>query len=132
VAADPFLTAHFLQIWFEPEERDLPPRYEDKKLLSAEANTWRLVLSGNGRDESIAIRRHVELLSATLEGGHKLSLENSPDLPKQWVLMLSGSLDVAGEGLVAGDSLALTEPGEVAFENKGSTPSNFMVFSLPV
>jgi redox-sensitive bicupin YhaK (pirin superfamily) len=62
-------SVHLMQIWIEPSEIGLKPRYADQRLASAELNTWNLLLSSDGRAGSMAIRQDAELRSATLAAG---------------------------------------------------------------
>ena len=123
--------AHFLQIWIEPTEKGLSPRYEDRKLLASQPNEWRLVLSEDGRNHSMAIRNPSELRSVVLEPGASIELETEEPLNGQWIFILSGSIETAGETLQPGDSLGI-ESTSLTISNPSEDPAEVLVFSVPL
>jgi len=122
---------HFLQIWIEPTENSLPPRYEDRKLADAEPNQWRLILSGDGRDGSIAIRNPSELRSVALDAGHSIFSKSSNELEGQWLFVLSGKVSANGATLQKGDSLAIEE-ADLKIQNTGTEKAEILHFSVPL
>ena len=122
---------HLLQIWIEPSQKGLPPDYEDRRLLSQVRDSWRLVLSDDGRDHSMKIRQEVELRSAVLQPGAQLDLQVSAKLPAQWIFVISGSVQVGGETLHLGDSLGTVPNADLHFKAGGEGEAEVLVFSLP-
>lgn len=120
-----------LQIWIEPTEKGLPPRYEDQKLLAAQPNQWRLVLSPDGREQSMAIRNPSELRSAILDSGVAISLDSGSTLNGQWLFVLNGEVTVEGESLRPGDSLAVAS-STLEITNSGSASAEVLLFSVPL
>ncbi|MEM0965472.1 MAG: pirin family protein [Verrucomicrobiota bacterium] len=123
---------HFLQIWIEPEEKGLPPHYEDRKLLPSAPNQWSLVLSKDGRADSIAIRNDIELRSAVLEDAATLTHEGSQSYQKQWLFVIRGSVSVSSTNLDSGDSLAISGESSVEVTHRGSEKAEILLFSLPM
>ena len=66
---------HFLQIWVQPERQRLQPGYE-QRAFPAEDRSGRLTLlaSRDGRDGSVTLHQDIDLYSAALESGHRVSL----------------------------------------------------------
>src|SRR5215472_17940762 len=68
---------HFLQIWIQPDERGVKPRYAEKSFANAKPGTLHLVTSKSGRDSSIPIHQDADLWLAKLDEGnsvvHKLA-----------------------------------------------------------
>ena len=60
---------HFMQIWIEPNAKGLEPRYADQPIIGEVDNEWKLILSPDGRGDSMAIRQDVELRSVQLNEG---------------------------------------------------------------
>ena len=52
---------HFLQIWIEPNQRGLPPGYEQKRFDDRKRNTLRLIASRDGRDGSVTVHQDASL-----------------------------------------------------------------------
>ena len=66
---------HFLQIWVQPARQRLQPGYE-QRAFPAKDRTGRLTLlaSQDGRDGSVTIHQDVNLYSAALETGNRVTL----------------------------------------------------------
>lgn len=100
---------HFLQIWIEPEERALPPSYEQKNFPEAEKrNALRLVASRDGRDGSVRVHQDVDLHASLLDPGATVRFERGPDR-HVWLQVARGRARVNDKELVAGDGLATSD-----------------------
>ncbi|MGH7858942.1 MAG: pirin family protein [Candidatus Binatia bacterium] len=102
---------HLLQIWILPEEKGLPPSYEQRAFPESErTDELRLVASGDGRDGSVRIRQDVDLYACLLSSG--VTLEH-PLLAGRhaWLQVTRGSVSVNGEVLSAGDGAAISDEG---------------------
>ncbi len=120
---------HLLQIWILPEVNRLTPSYE-QKLFSAEEKQGklRLVASRGGDDGSVHINQDVKLYASILKEGETVTTELS-DGRHAWIQLISGSLDVNGTTLDAGDGAAISEETALnirAYENN----SEFLLFDL--
>jgi quercetin 2,3-dioxygenase len=100
---------HLLQIWILPEKQDLTPGYEQKKFPPEEKQgKLRLVASYGGRDGSVHINQDVNLYASILRSGEEVSLDLDEGR-HAWVQLISGTLDVCGETLHAGDGAAISD-----------------------
>ncbi|MCB9791316.1 MAG: pirin family protein [Alphaproteobacteria bacterium] len=97
---------HFLQIWILPREGGGEARYEEKH-FALDQRGLVLLVSGDGRDGSLRIGQDAELWRALLQEGEALTF--TPRRGRQWVQVVSGTLEVSGALLQAGDGLAITE-----------------------
>jgi len=73
-------SAHLLQIWIRPRERDLEPSYE-QKVFDANANgapATQLVASPDGRDGSLTIQQDVSLYRVRLNAGQEWTTDALP------------------------------------------------------
>ena len=120
---------HLLQIWILPEKRNLLPGYEQKIFAPEDKQgTLKLIASRGGDDGSIHINQDVRLFASVLKGGEKVrhGLEEGRHA---WLQLISGSLDVNGQRLEAGDGAAISE--EKVLEIKAlSDNSEFLLFDL--
>ncbi|MFG6667739.1 pirin family protein [Halomonas sp. HNIBRBA4712] len=95
---------HFLQIWIEPAATGITPSYEQKAFSSeARTNQWRLIVSPDGREDSVSLHQDVNLYTGLFEG----EVPTPPPHRHAWLQLVSGELTVNGEQLTTGDAAAL-------------------------
>ena len=109
----PDTTVHFLQIWILPQTLDLAPGYEQKTFMEEEkSNQLRLIISRDGRDDSLTIHQDVDLYASLLTADCMLS-HPFGNGRKGWLQVVLGDADVNEMHLVAGDGLALQDCDQV-------------------
>src|SRR5215468_767085 len=121
---------HFLQIWIVPDREGIAPRYDQKTFPDAEKRgRLRLVGSPDGRDGSIVIHQHVELLAGILDADERAehSFRNGR---KAWVQVARGSVEVNGHRLEAGDGAAVRNESALTVAAKAGG-SEILLFDLP-
>lgn len=118
---------HFLQIWIEPEARDVEPGYMERSFANTGLGDLHLIASRSGRHGSIPIHQDVDLHVARLASGASLVhlLANGR---AAWVQVISGSLEVNGRLLSAGDGAALTDEPRV--DIAAADNAHFLLFDL--
>ena len=105
---------HFFQIWLFPEQRGLPPGYEEKHFDDeAKRGRLKLVASQDGREGSVVVHQRADLYSALLAAGDDVT-HATERTAKGWVQVASGAVTVNGERLDAGDGAALAYEESVA------------------
>jgi redox-sensitive bicupin YhaK (pirin superfamily) len=116
-----------LQIWIQPDEQGVKPRYAEKSLKEAANGSFNLVTSKTGRDGSIAIHQDADLWLAKLDDGktvtHKLGAGRHA-----WVHVAEGQVTVNGKTLEGGDAAAIT--GESLVELGGVKRAQVLLFDL--
>ena len=119
---------HFLQIWIVPEARNIAPGYE-QKAFSAEdkRGRLRLVASRDGREGSITVHQDVSLYAGLFDDGERGSFDVKPGRAV-WVHVASGTVELAGTLLVAGDAAAIDDAG--TYELAGKEHGEVLVFDL--
>ncbi|WP_269525012.1 pirin family protein [Coraliomargarita parva] len=123
---------HFLQIWIEPWEQGVVPRYAEQAILGTSSNVWKLLLSPDGREGSMAIRQDAELRSLRLESGASIEYHSTRTGRGLWLFVLSGDVQVADMTLHSGDSLAVQDTGGLALDARGALPVEVLLFDLPL
>ena len=123
---------HLMQIWIEPQQRGLAPRYADQPLVGVAPNSWSLILSPDGRDGSISIRQDAELRTVQLDAGASIDYRPADVDRGLWLFVLEGAVQVDGATLAAADSLALTGVDALQLENAASDGSKLLLFDLPL
>lgn len=120
---------HLLQIWILPEKADLTPSYEQKYFApETKQGKLKLIASGGGDDDSIHINQDVNLYASVLKNGDEVSLDLAPNR-HAWIQLISGSLDVNGETLNAGDGAAISEVQGLALKAT-SDNTEFLLFDM--
>ena len=127
--SSPTEKTHLLQIWILPEKDRLEPSYEQKFFPPEEKHgKLKLVASRGGDDGSVHINQDVKLYASVLKNGEEVLL-NLAEKRYAWIQLISGSLDVNGEIINAGDGAAISEETELkirALEDK----SEFLIFDM--
>ncbi len=119
--------AHFLQIWIQPDETGVKPRYAEKSLAGAETGKLHLITSKTGRENSIAIHQDADLWLGRLEAGQKLTQQLAGQR-HGWLQVAEGEIELNGERLVGGDAAALD--GESKLLLSAHKPSQVLLFDL--
>lgn len=119
---------HFLQIWIEPAQKDIPPSYEQKSFSREDKRgKLRLVGSQDGRDGSVKIHQDVDLYSTILHSGEAVTHQILSGRAV-WVQVVTGSVEANGQVLVAGDGLALTQTTNLKLSAKSTAEA--LIFDL--
>jgi len=116
-----------LQIWIQPDEKGVQPRYAEKNVANAPAGKLNLVASKSGRDGSIAIHQDVNLSFAKLDDGQQVEY---PLAAKRhvWVHVAEGEVSVNGTKLTGGDAIGVSE--ENVLKIAATKPSQVLLFDL--
>ena len=100
---------HFLQIWIQPEQRGIPPSYEQKNFsLEEKQGKFKLVASPDGRDGSVTIHQDTNLYVAVFNKGDRVTY-NTDNNRSLWIQLARGSAEINGQTLQAGDGAAITQ-----------------------
>ena len=127
--SSPTERTHILQIWILPEKRNLQPSYEQTYFAPEEKQgQLKLVASRGGDDGSVHINQDVRLYSSILSTDETVSLDLAEDR-HAWIQLVSGSLDVNGERLEAGDGAAISNVTSLSLRAI-SDRTEFLLFDL--
>jgi redox-sensitive bicupin YhaK (pirin superfamily) len=119
---------HFLQIWIQPRERGLAPRYTEwhpKPDTDGDAKV--LVISPDGRDYSAMIHQDAEVYRLRLKPGAAVTQELRAGRGL-WLQVMRGRLTLDGSSLEAGDGASSEEPG--TFEIRAGDTAEALLFDL--
>ncbi len=116
-----------LQIWIQPDQQGVKPRYEEKAFASAPTGKLHLAASKSGRDGSIAIHQDADLWLAKLDAGQRVTHAVAAGR-SVWVHTASGEIALNGKTLAAGDAAAVS--GETNLELTGKNASQVLIFDL--
>jgi redox-sensitive bicupin YhaK (pirin superfamily) len=118
---------HLLQIWIQPDEKGVKPRYAEKSLRDAETGKLHLITSKTGRDGSIAIHQDADLWLAKMEAGQKISQPLAQGR-HAWLHVAEGEIVLNGKTLSGGDAAAIDR--EAKLELSANKPSQVLLFDL--
>lgn len=119
---------HLLQIWILPDRKGLAPSYAERHFpLEQRRNTLRVLVSPDGRDDSLRIHTDASILAAILEPGHAVTHELAFDR-HAWVQVARGQIQVNGHPLAGGDAAAVSEESNV--EILADSPAEIILFDL--
>ncbi len=119
--------AHFLQIWIQPDEKGVKPRYAEKSLTQADTGMLNLITSKDGRSGSIAIHQDADLWLGRFEAGQKLTQALAAGR-HSWLHVAEGEITLNGATLAGGDAAALE--GENKLLLVANKPSQVLLFDL--
>ena len=119
---------HFYQIWILPKSEGIRPGYEQKLFAPEEkSGRLRLVASGDGREGSLKIHQDVSVFNAVLKDGEEVEHRLASGR-HAWLQVVSGSVELNGERLGAGDGAAVSDEGALRILAGGD--SEVILFDL--
>jgi len=124
----PNATTHFLQIWIEPNVRNIAPSYEQKTFSTAEkTGRLRLVASSDGAQGSVTIHADAALYAGLLDADQRAQVAIAPGR-KAYVHLVRGALKVNGQALKTGDAAVMAD--ETQIELSDAQGAEVLVFDL--
>ena len=119
---------HLLQIWIEPDTKNLEPGYEQKAFDPAEMRGhFRVVASNDGHDGSVTIHQNAAIYAAKLAPGEQTTMPLQTER-RAWLHVASGRVQIKGYTLEAGDSVALVQESELTLD--GLEAAEVLLFEL--
>jgi redox-sensitive bicupin YhaK (pirin superfamily) len=119
---------HFLQIWLMPDQRGIPPSYEEKKFEAADkAGRLRLIAARDAREGAVAINQDVDLYSGLFTAGEGTRFELRPGR-HAWIQVAQGGVTLNGETLQQGDGAAVSDESQI--DLKATEASEVLLFDL--
>jgi redox-sensitive bicupin YhaK (pirin superfamily) len=121
----------FIQMWFLPAQRGLPPSVEQRQVDKAERTNELLPLVSNDDLGSLPIASDAKVYSCFLEQGKAVTYSFPPDHGGYLYVIEGGDLGVAGETLHALDAAMLRPEGKLTLQAEGDTELLLVVVPLP-
>ena len=120
---------HFLQIWITPKKEGIKPGYEEKKYsIEEKRNQLRLIVSPDGKDNSLQINQDASIYASVLDEGKDVTF-NLGKGRHSWVQVARGAIELNGTTLSEGDGAAISD--ELKLQLKAKKASEVLVFDLP-
>jgi redox-sensitive bicupin YhaK (pirin superfamily) len=125
----PSLPTHFLQIWIQPNLRNIEPSYEERRFSEAEKRgQLRLIVSPDRADGSLLIHQDARVYAGLFDGGEAATLKVTPGR-RIYVHLARGQVVANRQLLESGDALQITD--EVQLEIGQGHNAEVLVFDLP-
>ncbi|MBD1932812.1 MULTISPECIES: pirin family protein [Cyanophyceae] len=119
---------HFLQIWILPNKKGVKPTYEQKTYSDEEKRAnLRLILSGDGRSNSVTIHQDVDTYTTLLDTGEQVIHQLQPNR-HAWVQVARGSVMLNDNLLEAGDGAAVSN--EESLKLVGKEMAEVLLFDM--
>lgn len=119
------------QIWIKPREKGGKPLYAQRDFRDVtKSNQWVILVSPDGRENSIAIKQEAFIATTELDEGQTIFLAPSSSNRGKLLLVVEGSVEIEGSVLNKRDELQITE--ERAYTIKALKPSWVLVFDVPM
>ena len=121
-------TTHLLQIWIEPDVKNIEPSYEQKVIPQIKKEgRLALIASSDAKDQSVLIHADASLYAGTFNENQKATLQLNLNR-KAYVHPIKGMLEINGNYLKAGDALMLEDEPLITISN--GKKAEVLVFDL--
>jgi len=124
----PDTPVHLLQIWILPNEKNLPPEYEEKKFSDEQKrNKLRLIVSPEGDEGSVKIHQDAKLYASLLDKDQEVvhTLANGRSA---WLQVAGGSVVLNDFALQQGDGAAVSQESSIRIT--APEPAEVLLFDL--
>ena len=119
---------HLYQIWIVPNAGGHAPRYEERKLSSADGEGFELIASGDGRDGSIRIHQDADFYMSKVSDGDAVE-HRFGDGRYGWLQIAKGGVELPGGSVLqAGDGAMIEDEQRLAL--KALADSEILLFDL--
>ncbi|HEY3040298.1 MAG TPA: pirin family protein [Pyrinomonadaceae bacterium] len=119
---------HLLQIWILPNEKNLPPEYEEKQFSDDEKrNRLLLMVSPDGEEGSVRIHQHARIYASLLDKGREVA-HNMDDGRSAWLQVAAGSVLLNDIALRQGDGAAISQESNLRIT--ADQPAEVLLFDL--
>ncbi len=119
---------HLLQIWIIPNQIGLNPGYDQRKFnYSQKENQLKLIISPQGKNDSIIIHQDVNIYASVLNSGEQIEY-NITNQRYGWVQVIKGKMLINDLEINSGDGVAIQGEDNIVFI--GQNPTEFLLFDL--
>jgi redox-sensitive bicupin YhaK (pirin superfamily) len=118
------------QIWIEPNQQGVAPRWEQRRFPKAERGGSLVALASGraGDDEALRIHQDAALLGATLDKGQNVAHRLEPGR-SAYLVVARGAVEVNGTALGTRDGAVITDEGRI--EIAAREDSEVLLADLP-
>jgi redox-sensitive bicupin YhaK (pirin superfamily) len=122
-------SAHFLQIWIEPQGRNLPPHYAKQNFSTTmRQNQLCLIASPDGRGVSLPVNQDVFIYTTLLRKDISVHY-TQPTTRVTFIQVAKGNMIIQGTSFEGGDAAVLQDEKEVTLD--ADPFAEVLLFDLP-
>lgn len=122
---------HFLQIWVFPNKDNTPPNYQQKKFKHFEnKNTWELIVSPDGRANSLKILQEAFFQLGTFNKSQEIPYKLNSPKNGVFVFCLDGEIELADKKIKSGDAVGISKTESINL--LCSQDSKILLIELPL
>lgn len=119
------------QIWIQPNQKGGFPLYDQRDFNHHDkTNRWVILVSGDGREDSITIKQDAAIYSAEVDKGKTLSIPPVKTDHGRLIFIIEGKIEINGHILEARDELQITHEEEYTLT--ALTESKVLLFDVPM
>lgn len=120
---------HFLQIWIVPKFTGTRPSYQQRRFDDAgKRGRLQLIVSPDGRDDSLRIGQDVQIHAALLDGD-EMAAHQLASGRRAYVHVARGSLTLNGQPMSAGDGARISDETDLVLAD--GVDAEVLLFDLP-
>ena len=122
---------HFLQIWVQPKQTDITPRY-NQRLFAAEErqNRWQTIVAPDDSLGALGINQDAWFSLAHLTAGTELSYERKRFGNGLYLFVLDGAITTDNQNLQRRDGLGMTEVEKISLT--ADSPAELLLIDVPM
>ena len=125
----PSADVHFLQIWIQPNARNIEPSYEESRFEPAEKRgRLRLIVSPDRADGSLLIHQDAKIYAGLFDADEHADFAVEPGR-RIYMHVARGTVNANGSALAAGDALKITDGSRLTIDH--GRQAEVLVFDLP-
>jgi len=119
------------QIWIHPDEAGGKPKYEQRDFNAFyHPNRWTLLVSGDGRQNSIRIKQDAAIFVAEVDVGATIPLPDAATGHGRLLFVIEGGVRIGDATLGARDELQITDGG--THDMTAETAAKVLLFDVPL
>lgn len=119
------------QIWIHPAQNGGTPRYAQRSFIDHDQqNRWLTLISGDGRDDSIAIQQDAAIYSVEVTEETTIAIPNVTSGHGRLIFVIEGTIRIDDHILEARDELQITDEEEYTL--LAHSNSKVLLFDVPM
>jgi redox-sensitive bicupin YhaK (pirin superfamily) len=122
---------NFLQIWIFPKEKNIKPRYDQKKFDAADRKgKWQLLVSPRKEDNVLWINQDAFLSRVDLDANYSIKYDNYLPGNGVYIFVIKGSIEINRITLHKRDALGISETD--SFEITATSDAQILAIEVPM
>lgn len=122
--------ATLFQLWIETKDRDIQPRYDQKSFGTIPVDTLRLLVSNDGRDDSLMIHQDAFISRASVTIGNVVEYKHRIAGNGVYILVVSGEVIVWGQLLWTKDAMGVIGDEKISIHPQKE--SDVLIIEVPM